>query len=238
MASELRSLHGVGPRLEDALAQLGIHTTQDLLFHLPYRYEDRTRVHALGGLYPGATVQIEGEVEHSAIVRGRRAMLVVVVADGTGMITLRFFHFRAAQKHQLSKGTRIRCYGEVRGGFRGLEMIHPSYRRILSAADETLSDRLTPVYPSLEELGQATWLKLTDQALDRMEKGELELDELLPPGLTGDMKMPSLGRGAALYPPPAVGRRRGGPGGTQAPGAATPRAGGIARAQPQHATIA
>ena len=192
MASELRSLHGVGPRLEEALAQLGIQTTQDLLFHLPYRYEDRTRVHALGGLYPGATVQVEGEVEHSAIVRGRRAMLVVVVSDGTGMVTLRFFHFRAAQKHQLSKGTRIRCYGEVRGGFRGLEMIHPSYRRILGAGDEELSDRLTPVYPSLEKLGQASWLKLTEQALERMENGELELDELLPPGLTGDMKMPSL----------------------------------------------
>ena len=108
MASELRSFNGVGPKLEESLAQLGIHTAQDLLFHLPYRYEDRTRVYPIGGLYPGATVQIEGEVEHSAIVRARRAILVVVVSDGTGRITLRFLHFRAAQKHQLSKGTRVR----------------------------------------------------------------------------------------------------------------------------------
>ena len=204
MASELRSLHGVGPRLEESLARLGIHTAQDLLFHLPLRYEDRTRVYPIGSLYPGATVQIEGEVEHSTIVRGRRSMLVVVVADGTGLVTLRFFHFRAAQKHQLSKGTRLRCYGEVRGGFRGLEMIHPSYRRILGPADEQLSDRLTPVYPSLEKLGQANWLKLTDQALDRLERGELALDELLPPGLLGDMETPSLAAALKyIHRPPA-----------------------------------
>ena len=120
MASELRAFHGVGPRLEENLARLGIHTPQDLLFHLPYRYEDRTRVHPIGGLYPGATVQVEGEVEHAAIVRGRRAMLVVVLSDGTGLLTLRFFHFRQAQRQQLGKGTRLRCFGEVRGGFRGL----------------------------------------------------------------------------------------------------------------------
>jgi ATP-dependent DNA helicase RecG len=192
LASELRSFYGVGPRLEEALAGLGIHTAQDLLFHLPYRYEDRTRIHPIGALYPGATVQVEGEVEHATIVRGRRSMLVVVITDGTGLITLRFFHFRATQKHQLSRGTRVRCYGEVRGGFRGLEMIHPSYRRILSERDEALSDRLTPVYPTLEKMGQASWLKLTDQALERLDRSELELDELLPTDLTGDMKMPSL----------------------------------------------
>ena len=204
MASELRSFNGVGPKLEESLAQLGIHTAQDLLFHLPYRYEDRTRVHPIGSLYPGATVQIEGEVEHSAIVRARRAMLVVVVSDGTGRLTLRFFHFRAAQKHQLSRGTRIRCYGEARGGFQGLEMVHPSYRRILRDEDEALSDRLTPVYPSTEKLGQATWLKLTDQSLELMASGELALDELLPQDLTGDLQMTSLAEAVKfIHRPPA-----------------------------------
>jgi ATP-dependent DNA helicase RecG len=175
LASELRSLHGVGPRLEESLGRAGIRTVQDLLFHLPYRYEDRTRIHPIGGLYPGATVQIEGEVAHSAIVRGRRAMLVVVLDDGTGRITLRFFHFRAAQKQQLARGTRVRCFGEIRGGYQGLEMIHPSYRRLLSAADEAVSDRLTPVYPNLEGIGQATWIKLTDQALAQMADDRLKL---------------------------------------------------------------
>jgi ATP-dependent DNA helicase RecG len=192
LASELRELRGVGPRLESALDQLGIHSVQDLLFHLPLRYEDRTRVHPIGGLYPGARTQIEGEIEHTAIVRGRRSMLVVVMSDGTGRITLRFFHFRAAQQKQLSRGTRLRCYGEVRAGYQGLEMIHPSYRRLLSESDEALPDRLTPVYPTVEGLGQASWISLTDQALARMHAGGMELEELLPDDLRGNLRLPSL----------------------------------------------
>ena len=204
MASDLRELRGVGPKLESSLNQLGIHSAQDLLFHLPYRYEDRTRLHPIGALYPGAQVLVEGEVEHAAIVRGRRAMLAVVIADGTGRITLRFFHFRAAQKNQLSRGTRVRCYGEVRGGFRGLEMVHPSYRRILSAQDEKVSDRLTPVYPSQEGMGQASWIKLTEQALEQLDAGDLALEELLPPGLLGDPEMPSLAQAIRyIHRPPA-----------------------------------
>ena len=204
MASELRSFNGVGPKLEETLSQLGVHTAQDLLFHLPYRYEDRTRIHPIGGLYPGATMQVEGEVAHSAIVRARRAMLVVVVDDGTGRITLRFFHFRAAQKRQLAPGTRLRCFGEVRAGYQGLEMIHPSYRRILSAADEAVSDRLTPVYPNLEGLGQATWIKLTEQALAQMADDRLELEELLPPELPGLGRLPTLQQSLTyIHRPPA-----------------------------------
>ena len=131
-------------------------------------------------------------------------MLVVVVADGTGLITLRFFHFRQAQARQLSRGTRLRCYGEVRGGFRGLEMIHPSYRRILSSSDEALSDRLTPVYPALGKVGQATWIKLTDQVLERLSQGKLPLEELLPTGLAGRTDMPSLSDALKyIHRPPA-----------------------------------
>jgi ATP-dependent DNA helicase RecG len=177
---------------------------QDLLFHLPLRYEDRTRIHPIGGLYPGAQVQLEGRVEHAAIVRARRSMLVVVLADGSGRITLRFFHFRAAQKQQLSKGTRLRCYGEVRAGFQGLEMIHPSYKRILNERDEIVSDRLTPVYPSIEGLGQASWIKLTDQALALLDSGALELEELLPPGLLGELRTSSLAKAVSyIHRPPA-----------------------------------
>jgi len=178
--SDLTSLAGVGPKLAEALEAMGIHSVEDLLFHLPLRYEDRTRLHPIGGLYPGATVQIEGKVEHSAIVPARRAMLVVVVSDGTGRLTLRYFHFRVAQKRALSAGTRLRAFGEVRAGFKGLEMIHPSYRRIPEGHDEPLADRLTPVYPSTEGVGQTRWNSLTEQALDRLAKGQLDLEELLP----------------------------------------------------------
>jgi len=192
LTSELRDLRGVGPRLDAALRSLGINTPEDLLFHLPLRYEDRTRLHAIGSLYPGARVLIEGEVEHAAVVRGRRAMLVVVLSDGTGRITLRFFHFRAAQKAQFARGTRLRCFGEARAGYQGLEMVHPSYKRILQPADEAVSDRLTPVYPSTEGIGQATWISLTDQALERLRDGGLALEELLPRDLRGDLRIPPL----------------------------------------------
>ena len=204
MASELRDLRGIGPQLESLLHQMGIHRAQDLLFHLPLRYEDRTRVYPIGTLYPGARALVEGEVEHAAIVRGRRATLVVVISDGTGRITLRFFHFRAAQKKQLSKGTRLRCYGEVRGGYQGLDMVHPSYKRILSEQDEAVSDRLTPVYPTVEGLGQASWLKLSDQALSLLQSQQLELEELLPNDLRGSLQIPSLASALAyIHRPPA-----------------------------------
>lgn len=182
-ASDLTQLTGVGPALAKTLNELGIHTVEDLLFHLPLRYEDRTQLHPIGGLYPGATAQIEGDVEQSAIVPARRAMLVAVVSDGTGMLTLRFFHFRAAQKRSLARGARVRAFGEVRAGFKGLEMIHPSYRILSEDCKTPLADRLTPVYPTTEGLGQARWVRLSDQALSRLEKGALDLQELLPPNL-------------------------------------------------------
>ena len=182
-SSDLTDLNGVGPAVAGALADLGIHSVEDLLFHLPLRYEDRTRLHPIGGLYSGATVQIEGRVEHSAIVPARRPMLVVLVSDGTGRITLRYFHFRAAQQRALTKGTRLRAFGEVRAGYKGLEMIHPSYRRLANDRDTPLADRLTPVYPSTEGFGQARWNALTEQTLDRLQRGTLNLQELLPGSL-------------------------------------------------------
>lgn len=176
----LTELHGVGPKQAEKINALGIHQVTDLLFHLPMRYEDRTRIHPIGSCLPGQRVLIEGDVEHSAIVRGRRSMLVVVISDGTSRMTLRFFHFRAYQKQQLAKGSRLRCFGEVRAGFQGLEMTHPSYTRLSENGNDPVADRLTPVYPSSEGLGQNSWVKLTDQALALMRRGELELEELLP----------------------------------------------------------
>jgi ATP-dependent DNA helicase RecG len=142
---EVTELQGVGPKLAEKLNTLGIHQISDLLFHLPNRYEDRTRIHPIGSCTPGQRVLIEGRVEHSAIVRGRRSMLVAVLFDGTARITLRFFHFRVYQKQQLSSGTQLRCFGEVKAGFQGLEMIHPTYQRLSETGDEPVADRLTPV---------------------------------------------------------------------------------------------
>lgn len=194
----LASLKGIGPQLEKRLNALGIHAVRDLLFHLPLRYEDRTRVTEIGALKPGAPALIEGMIEHSAIVRGRRSMLVVLLSDGTGRISLRFFHFRATQARQLARGTHIRCYGEARAGYQGLEMVHPSYTRIDPDGKTPVSDRLTPVYPSTEGLGQNTWIKLTDQALQLLDAGKLPLEELLPEVMTKNLRLPSLA-GALRY---------------------------------------
>jgi len=201
---DLNSLRGVGPQLAGRLAGLGIHTVKDLLFHLPLRYEDRTRLQAIGALRPGEAALIEGRIEHSAVVRGRRAMLVAVVGDGTGRLSLRFFHFRAHQREQLGRGTRIRCFGDVRAGYQGLEMVHPSYTRLLPGRDQPLADRLTPVYPTTEGLAQRTWIKLTEQALERLEAGRLELDELLPEAMLRGMRLPPLAQALELIhrPPP------------------------------------
>jgi len=185
----LTELQGVGPKLLEKLNALGISQVTDLLFHLPIRYEDRTRICPLGSCLPGQRVLIEGKVEHSAMVRGRRPMLVVVLSDGTGRITLRFFHFYFYQKQQLSVGTHLRCFGEVRAGYQGLEMIHPAYQRLGGQHAEPVADRLTPVYPGAEGVGQKIWIRMTDQALALMRDGKLELEELLPGGLLDKLRL-------------------------------------------------
>ncbi len=113
---DVSSLKGVGPKLREKLKKLGLHSVQDLLFHLPLRYQDRTRICPIGALRPGNDVVIEGEVLAADITFGRRRSLVCRLRDGTGTTTLRFFHFNAAQKQQLSKGARLRCFGEARRG--------------------------------------------------------------------------------------------------------------------------
>jgi ATP-dependent DNA helicase RecG len=199
------SLRGVGPKLLEALQQLGIRTISDLLFHLPFRYEDRTRVVPIGSLYPGSQALVEGKVEHASIIRGRRPTLAVIVGDGTGLITLRFFHFRDALQQQLCRGTRLRCFGEARGGYKGMEMVHPSYQRIAADGLAPVSDRLTPVYPSTEGLGQHSWIRLTDQALALHASGALELEELLPADLLHHPSLPSLADALRYIHRPPVG---------------------------------
>ncbi|HHS83362.1 MAG TPA: ATP-dependent DNA helicase RecG, partial [Gammaproteobacteria bacterium] len=100
------ALKGVGAKMAERLLRLDITTVQDLLFHLPVRYQDRTRLVALGELQAGMMVSVEGEVQHTEVKFGRRRMLLSMISDGTGHLVLRFFHFGAAQKASLAKGTR------------------------------------------------------------------------------------------------------------------------------------
>jgi len=175
----ISSLKGVGPSMAEKLEKIGLISLQDLLFHLPNRYEDRTRITAIRDCIPGIFTNIIGEITNNQIVQGRRRMMVVTVNDGTGSVNLRFFHFSAAQKNNLSIGLSIRCYGEMQRGGRGLEIIHPEYKPLdqdnpLTPVDETL----TPVYPTTDGLRQITLRNITEQALNRLQRGQV--DELLP----------------------------------------------------------
>ena len=171
-------LKGVGSKVAEKLEKLGLHSVQDLLFHLPHRYEDRTRIYPIAELMPHLHTSVEGEVMSCDVQFGRKRMLIVRMSDSTGTITLRFFHFSAAQKNSLEKGTHIRCFGEVRAGKYGLEIMHPEYKIISTDSSVQLAESLTPVYPSTEGVKQVTLRNLTEQALGLLDKGGLA--ELLP----------------------------------------------------------
>lgn len=183
--------------------RLNITTVQDLLFHLPLRYEDRTTLTPVGALRPGDRALIRGVVEHAeAVYRGRR-MLVVALSDGTGKLTLRFFHFSSAQQRRLRRGVEIECFGEVRAGQVGLEMVHPEYR--VSPPTESGAETLTPVYPATEGLQQARLRDLASQALDRLDAGAA-LNEWLPRDIREGLALPALGDALHFvhHPPPGA----------------------------------
>jgi ATP-dependent DNA helicase RecG len=184
------ALRGVGERQAERLRALGVETAQDLLFLLPLRYEDRTRVVPLGGLDPGQRAAVEGEVLLTEIVfRGRRQLLSRI-GDGSGYLTLRFFHFTVQQREGLARGVRIRCFGEVRRGPQGLEMVHPEYRRADAAAAAGGDEHLTPIYPGTEGLTQGRLRQLVRAALD--QTAARDLADWLPSAVLADSRLPGL----------------------------------------------
>ncbi len=194
-ASEQRpvaSLRGVGPALAEKLANLGVTRVQDLLFVLPARYEDRTQVVAIGGARPGDRVVVEGEIQLAEVVFRRRRQLLCRITDGTGSLTLRFFYFSGAQQANLARGTRLRCFGELRRGPLGLEIVHPEYRRIASGNEEAqpLEEVLTPIYPTTEGVPQARLRALIALALREAESAGVR--DWIPPALLARLELPSL----------------------------------------------
>ncbi len=196
------ALKGVGPKLAERLRRLSIATIGDVLLHLPLRYQDRTRITPINRLQPGEEAQIEVEVVGGEVAARGRRFLLCHVADGAGVLTLRFFHFSPAQQQVLSQpGARLRCFGEVRQGSAGLEMIHPECRRLGPDAPP-VDDRLTPVYPTTAGLQQFTLRGLADQALAQLETAPLP--ELLPPALLAQLHLPPIAEAVALlHRPPA-----------------------------------
>ncbi len=158
-------LKGVGPALSGKLARLGIFRLTDLLAHLPLRYQDRSRIVAMGQLRSEQDALIEGEVLESRLGFGRRRTWTLRLSDRTGFVTLRFFHFSNRQREAVATGDRLRAFGNVRFGPSGLEMAHPEYQVLRGRAPE-LEDRLTPVYPTTKGLSQSRIRSLVQQLAD------------------------------------------------------------------------
>ena len=190
-------LKGVGPGVAAKLEKLGIYRVQDLLFHLPLRYEDRTRVVPMGSLQHGQHAVIEGVIEHAEVRyggkrrggRGGRS-LICHIADGTGSVLLRFFYFNSNQQANLSNGVRVRCYGEARFNNHRIEMVHPEYRRLLDEQTAAVEETMTPVYAKTEGVHQALLRNLIDQVLHKLD-GE-KLEEYVPDALLRKYSFPNL----------------------------------------------
>lgn len=186
-----QALQGVGSRVAERLSHLGIHCVQDLLFHLPLRYQDRTRIIPMARLMPGDHVAIEGIIENITTPKVGRTRFLCQLRDTTSRIHLRFFYMNASQRQSLQVGVRLRCFGEVRRGTTGLEMIHPEYQMTELGQVIEVDDCLTPIYPTTEGLSQHTFRKLTDQALALLASGGV-LHDILPAALLQQFAFPSL----------------------------------------------
>ena len=154
--------------ITDKLARLGVLRDEDLVLHLPLRYEDHTRVTPLAALRSGETAQTEGVVVNTDIQYRPRRQLVCLLGDETpgaerAQLVLRFFSFYPSMQKALATGHRVRVFGDVRDGHYGLEIVHPQFKVI--APDTPLPDRLTPVYPTTAGLSQETLRKAIARAL-------------------------------------------------------------------------
>lgn len=191
LAQPVSSLSGIGPQSVTRLEKIGIYTAKDLLFHLPHRYEDRTKVYPINSLSAGMTVLFSGTVEFTEVLMRGRHSLLCRISDQTANITLRFFHFSARQSSDLKPGTLISCFGEIRHGYQGLEIFHPEYK-VISSTDNITEPCLSPIYPLTEGLRQGTIRKAVKQALSIFFQTPEQLSDWLPQAILEQYNYPSL----------------------------------------------
>ena len=164
------------------MEKLGLRRDIDLALHLPLRYEDETRLDAIGTLRDGDTAQVEGTVRHCEVqLRGRRQLVARIADEAGDELVLRFLHFYPSHQKALAQGRRVRVRGEARGGYFGLEMVHPAFKVV--DADTPLASALTPVYPSSAALPQAYLRRAVAAGLQRADLSEGVPAALLPTGL-------------------------------------------------------
>lgn len=184
-------LMGVGKRMAEKLARLNIASVQDLLFHLPERYQDRTRIIPIRQIQVGEYAVVEGMIETVTSPVVGKTRFLCCLRDVTGFLTVRFFYFNASQKAKWKIGQRVRCFGEVRFGPKGLEMIHPEFHIVMPDEIMPVDLYLTPVYPATEGLGQRVLRKWINQALTLLDHGGV-LEEILPTSLLKKGTLPTL----------------------------------------------
>ena len=183
-------LTGVGPALAAKLTQCGIHTIQDLLLHLPFRYQDRTSITPIGDLRPNTWSVIVGHVQHVEIKTGKRSMLACTLVDDSGSVTLRFFNFNRGLLTLLQRQPFLRAFGEVRTFAQKLELAHPEYQILDSDQQCPVEENLTPIYTSTHGLSQNKLRLLVKQALERC-KDQLDSLEWMTPVQLNNLSLQS-----------------------------------------------
>lgn len=170
------TLAGVGPAIAKKLVQCGLHTIEDILLHLPYRYQDRTRLTPIQDLRANDWAVVAGRVCKTEVSRGRRLYLDCYIEDKTGILSLRFFHFNQQQIKQLQTNTQIRAFGEVRAFGQALHMIHPEYQVLNDDEAVPIEETLTPIYPTTHGLSQTRLRQLVHQALNTAHQSLVSLE--------------------------------------------------------------
>ena len=185
----------VSETVKSKLDKLGLHCDEDLALHLPLRWEDETRLTLIRDLIPGHSAVIQATVQNTEILFRPKRQLVATVSDDSGQLIIRLLNFYPSQSQALQPGRLMRFSGETRGGFFGLEMVHPRFQPV--TPDTPLPSRLTPVYPTTAGLGQITLRKLIDKALSRVD-----MSETLPASVYSDMELPAFAESVRLLHQP------------------------------------
>ena len=180
MTTSLLDLKGIGEKALIKLNKIGVRSVEDLLFHLPIRYQDKTKITKISSLAEGKKYLIEGIVEKANVIFYKKRMFVVRVSDDTGFMQLRFFYFNKSQMANFSEGRSIRCFGELRFANKIKEMVHPECQFFSQDNIPELEDSLTPVYPITDGLHQYSIRNFIKQSLALLKSNKILFPEILP----------------------------------------------------------
>jgi len=174
LSDPIISLNGLGPKAQDKLNNIGIYNLEHLLFHLPLRYQNKTKFTSLDDAQVGTEILVQLTIDRLEEVATRQRQLLCYLSDENNRtLLLRFFHFNQYQKQQLVRGDVIQCFGEIKIGRDGLEIHHPEYRLISKGQSNLLETTLSPIYPLTGNIHQAQLKKWINVALETLKKSPL-----------------------------------------------------------------